>query len=85
MVFANPGAKIVELFGRHVYPYYYGLASVCNHEYHAILENAEEDYARIINYQAAVSVGSPQHQRETRAVSFEVDPELLRKTLQAIG
>lgn len=85
MVFANKGSRVVELFGRHVYPYYYGLASVCEHEYHAILENPEEDYQRLINYKTASSMGSPAHQRQTRAASFSVDPELLRKTLQTIG
>jgi len=85
IVFANAGTKVVELFGRHVYPYYYGLASVCNQEYHAILENPEEDFERVINYNTAASAGSAQIQQKTRATSFEVDPELLRKTLQAIG
>lgn len=85
MVFANKGSKVVELFGRHVYPYYYGLASVCEHDYYAILENPEEDYPRLINYNTASDMGSPAHQRQTRATSFKVDPELLRKTLQAIG
>lgn len=85
MVFAPSGCKVVELFGRHVYPYYYGLASVCGHEYHTILENAEHDYPRLVSYKDAVQYSSVAHQKQTRAQSFRVDPDLFRKTLQALG
>ncbi len=85
MVFAPAGSSVVELFGRHVYPYYYGLASVCGHQYHALVENAVEDYPRLISHNAAMQFSSVAHQKQTRAQSFRVDPELFRETLQAIG
>ena len=85
MVFAKPGAKVVELFGRHVYPYYYGLASVCGHEYHTILENPAEDYQRLIKHSLAAQAGSASQQRQTNAQSFDVSPELLRNMLQSIA
>lgn len=85
MVFANPGTKVVELFGRHVYPYYYGLATVCGHQYHAILENPTDDYQRLIQHELAAKAGSAIQQRQTNAQSFEVSADLLRTTLQKIG
>lgn len=85
MVFAKPGTKVVELFGRHVYPYYYGLASVCGHEYHAILENPAEDYQRLIKHSLAAQAGSASQQRQTNAQSFNVSPEQLRDMLRSIA
>jgi len=83
MVFCKPGIKVVELFGRHVYPFYYGLAQMCGHEYHAIVENAE-DYPRLIQYAEANKVGSAKFQKQTRTKSFDVDPDALRATLDAL-
>ncbi len=83
MIFCKPGVKVVELFGRHVYPFYYGLAQMCGHEYHAIVENAE-DYPRLIHFAEANKVGSAEFQKLTRAKSFDVDPDLLKATLEAL-
>jgi len=80
MVFCKPGIKVVELFGRHVYPFYYGLAQMCGHEYHAIIENAE-DYPQLIQYAAASKVGSADFQKLTRTKSFNVDLDALKATL----
>jgi len=85
IVFANPGIKVLELFGRHVYPYYYGLAAVCEHEYHAILGNPAEDYPQLVQHALAASVGSAKQQKQTNAQSFNVNADLLRKTLQKIA
>ncbi len=84
MVFCRPGTHVVELFGRHVYPFYYGLAQMCGHEYHAILENGE-DYNQLIKFAEAQKVGSPEFQKKTREKSFDVSLNVLRATLQAIG
>ena len=37
LVFCKPGTKIVELFGTHVFSYYYGLSNLCELDYNAIL------------------------------------------------
>jgi len=84
MVFAKPGIKVVELFGRHVYPYYYGLAAVCGHDYHAILENPSEDFQRLISHDAAAAVGSAKIQQTTRAQMFSVGVGEFRKMLASI-
>lgn len=83
MVFCQPGIKVVELFGRHVYPFYYGLAQMCGHEYHAIMENSE-DYPRLIQYAEANKVGSASFQKLTRTKSFNVDLDVFKATLAAV-
>jgi len=84
MVFCRPGIKVVELFGRHVYPFYYGLAQMCGHEYHAIVENTD-DYPRLIKYEEACKVGSADFQKKTRTQSFDVDLEVFKATLNALA
>ena len=85
MVFAKSGAKVLELFGRHVYPYYYGLSAVCGHQYHALLENPNEDYQRLVQHSLAAKAGSANQQRQTNAQSFDISADLLRKMLTEIG
>ena len=83
MLFCRPGIKIVELFGRHVYPFYYGLAQCCGHDYHAILEDTT-DYKQLIKYSCAQAVGSSKFQKMTREKSFVVDPLILTELLDSI-
>lgn len=83
MVFCRPGIDVVEIYGRHVYPFYYGLAQLCQHRYHAILENAE-DYPRVIRLATAREFGADSIQRLTREKHFEVDPERLERMLGTI-
>jgi len=84
MVFCKPGIQVVELFGRHVYPFYYGLAQMCGHDYHTVLENAE-DYPRLIRFQEAQKVGSVDFQKHTRENSFDVNLDHFRATLESVG
>jgi capsular polysaccharide biosynthesis protein len=84
MVFCRPGVDVLELYGRHVYPYYNGLAQLCGHNYHAILENMD-DYPQLVNHDAAQRVGSSEHQKKTRAVSFDVDLDLFEAALKKLG
>ncbi|NND89519.1 MAG: DUF563 domain-containing protein [Granulosicoccus sp.] len=83
MVFCRPGITVIELFSRHVFPYYYGLAANCGHQYHAILENPAEDYARLVSGKIAQSHADTQH--ETAVMSFEAPVEAIRQVLQSIG
>lgn len=83
MIFCRPGIKVVELFGRHVYPFYYGLAQSCGHEYHAVLED-EVDFNRLIQFSAASAVGDAKFQKQTRENSFHVKPELVSRVLAAL-
>lgn len=83
MVFCPPGAKVVELFGRHVYPFYYGLASLCGHRYYTILEDPV-DYPRLVNHAEAQAFGSAEIQKATMALAFDVSPTLLERMLQKL-
>ena len=84
MVFCRPGIKVVELFGRHVYPFYYGLAQMCGHEYHAVLESSS-DYPKLIQFRKAQQVGSVKFQRLTREKAFDVDESVFAKMIRSIG
>ena len=81
MVFCRPGTRIIELLSRHVYPYYYGLAASCGHLYHAVLEAPEEDYARLVNHDAAQAFAAPRFQHATHARSFDVPLDALERLL----
>ncbi|MEE9332753.1 MAG: glycosyltransferase 61 family protein [Granulosicoccaceae bacterium] len=83
MVFCRPGIDIIELHGRHVYPYYYGLAQLCGHNYHATLENMD-DYTRLVSHDVAHAAGSGGHQKQTCASSFIVDIELFEAALKKV-
>lgn len=80
MVFCKPGITVVEMFSRHVFPYYYGLAANCGHRYHAILENATQDYPRLVNSNAAQSFADSQH--ETAGLSFNVSVDAIKVVLK---
>ncbi|MFK7890871.1 MAG: DUF563 domain-containing protein [Granulosicoccus sp.] len=83
MLFCQPGSRIVELFGRHVYPFYYGLAQSCCHEYHAVFENTA-DFKRITQFSTASAFGSSKFQKLTRDKAFTVDPQLLSAVLNSL-
>lgn len=82
MVFCRPGITVIELFSRHVYPYYYGLAASCGHRYHAILENPEEDYPRLVNRRIAQE-NAVRH-RETARLNFDVPVDAVRELLLSL-
>jgi len=84
MVFCNAGTSVVEILSRHVYPFYYGLANVCGHRYHAILEDPAQDFERLVSLSASEQFASADIQAQTRAESFEVDPALLQAMLQRL-
>lgn len=81
MVFARPGCTIVELFGRHVYPFYYGLAMTCGHNYHCLMENSD-DYQRLVTFSVAQKAGSTEQQKKTRENSFDVNLGYFSKILE---
>ncbi len=70
LVFCNPGTKVIELFGEHIFPYYYGLSNVCDLDYYAYVQN-EEDIYRVIDAKIANEHGS--NRGRTRLKSFRVD------------
>lgn len=82
MVFCRPGITVVELFSRHVFPYYYGLAANCHHHYHAILEDPEQDYPRLVNSAVAQSFAETQH--ETAGLSFDVSVDAIKAVLTLV-
>jgi capsular polysaccharide biosynthesis protein len=73
MVFCRPGIPVIELMSRHVYPYYYGLAELCGHRYHAIMQDPEKDYGRLVNHRIAQAFADPELQWRTQNESFTVD------------
>lgn len=82
MVFCRPGVKIVEMFSRHVFPYYWGLAANCGHHYHAILENPQEDYPRLVDSKVAQGFADTQH--TTAGLSFDVPIDAVKAVLDRI-
>jgi len=84
MVFAPAGITVLELFGRHVYPYYYGLANLCQHKYNAILEN-QNDYAQLVRLDAALKQGAASIQLQTQVQNFVVNPERFELALQKLA
>ena len=84
MVFCKPGIPVVELMSRHVYPYYYGLSELCNHRYHAIMEDPAADYPRLVNHRIAQANADPDLQWRTQNESFNVDLEALEKMLEKL-
>jgi len=82
MAFCRPGITVIELFSRHVFPYYYGLAANCGHQYHAILENPFEDYARLVNLKVAQSFADNQH--ETAGLSFDAPLDAVVQILREL-
>lgn len=82
MVFCRPGITVVEMFSRHVFPYYYGLAANCGHRYNAILENPEEDYPRLVNSTQAQRFADSQH--ETAALGFNVNVDAVKAMLKIL-
>lgn len=82
MVFCRPGITVIEMFSRHVFPYYYGLAANCGHHYHAILENPLEDYPRLVNSRIAQLHADNQH--ETAELAFKVPVEAVRQLLEQL-
>lgn len=80
MIFACPGVKIVELFGSHVYPYYYSLANLCGHEYHALLQTPEH-IPNLTQLKTAISNGSAENQRISQHADFSVNITALANCL----
>jgi len=83
MIFCRPGIKVCELFGQHVYPFYYGLAQMCGHDYHTQLLDTDL-YRQIVQLETATTVGTPEEQWSTAFKQFEVDPAVFRKTLESL-
>jgi len=83
MVFSQPGTKIVELFGTHVYPFYFGLANLCNLEYHAILQSPD-DYACLVQLHSALQEGSKENISVTQHEEFSVDLVVLEKAIELV-
>lgn len=81
MIFCRPGIQVVELLGRHVYPYYYGLASACGHSYLSVLENPQADYARLVSNVVSQQFAAPDIQATTVGQNFTVDVEAFEQTL----
>ncbi len=48
IVYSKPGTKIIELFGEHVFSYYYGLSNLCKLEYTAILKSVDQ-YSLVVD------------------------------------
>ncbi len=84
MVFCKPGIPVIELMSRHVYPYYYGLSELCGHRYHAIIENPEADFPRLVNHRIAQANADPDEQWRTQNESFSVDLGAVERMLQTL-
>ncbi|NND89521.1 MAG: DUF563 domain-containing protein [Granulosicoccus sp.] len=84
MVFCKPGIPVIELLSRHVYPYYYGLAELCGHRYHAILQDPEADFGRLVNHRIAQAYADANLQWQTQNESFSVDIEAVEAMMSKL-
>lgn len=84
MVFAARGASVLELFGRHVYPFYYGLAHTCGHRYMALMQRPDLDFERLVRLDEARRFSSADIQATTRSLGFRVDPVVFERALQQL-
>ncbi len=84
MVYAARGTTVIELFGHHVYPYYWGLANLCGHDYHAVLQSPN-DLPSLVQVKTAMSVGTAKNQAITQRADFVVDCVAVEQCLNAIG
>ena len=72
LVYCRPGTQVVEIFGRHVYPFYYGLSELCGLDYHAILED-ESDLRCLVNFAEAKGRQGNHRQSMKLPIVFEAD------------
>ncbi len=84
MVFCKPGIPVIEILSRHVFPYYYGLSELCGHRYHAIMQDPEADFPRLVNYRIAQAHSDPALQWQTQNESFNVDIEAVKRMLERL-
>ena len=83
LVFARPGTKVVEIFGPHVYPFYYGLANLCGLEYYATLQHSD-DFASLVQKDTALRRGSDENLSVSQSEDFAVDVAVLEKAISAV-
>jgi len=83
MVFCRPGIRVGEVFGHHVYPYYYGLSQLCGHDYHVLMKD-QSLYPQAVQLQSALKAGSHEAQLKTVTTDFEVDTGDFRLMLGAL-
>jgi len=84
MVFCRTGTRVLELLGRHVYPFYFGLAAACGHRYHAVLQEPAEDFGRLVGVEASQRFAAADVQQTTAWNSFEVDVDTFRAALERL-
>ena len=76
MVYMPSGGHVVELFGGHVYPFYYGLSQVCDLGYSALMEDIA-DLPRLTSLNKALIAGNVEQQLKTRFLNFSVSVDAL--------
>ena len=83
MVYMASGGHVVELFGGHVYPFYYGLSQLCDLGYSALMEDTA-DLPRLTCIKKALVVGNLEQQLKTRFANFSVPVEALAAELEQV-
>lgn len=83
MVYMASGGHVIELFGGHVYPFYYGLSQVCDLGYSALMEDTA-NLPRLTSLKTAVAAGNLEQQLRTRFANFDVSPDALATELEII-
>ncbi|MDO6460989.1 glycosyltransferase family 61 protein [Granulosicoccaceae sp. 1_MG-2023] len=80
LVYCRPGTKVIELFGEHVFSYYYGLANLCGLDYSAVLRRADQ-----IDLVIDAEVGNRMNnQTETIRQDADINIGALSRALSAI-
>ncbi len=81
LVYCNPGTKIMELFGSHVFSYFYGLSNLCNLDYTAILKSPDQ-YDLVVDPNAG---NCRNNQQSTIKQASPLNIDVLKKALSAFS
>lgn len=80
LVYCEPGTTVVEIYGEHVYSFFYGLSNLCQLRYIPILSSAD-DYDAVVD----ASIGNEKtDQAETIKAPTTVNLEALEKALASL-
>ncbi len=81
LVYCNPGTTVVELFGAHVYSFFYGLSNLCRLRYIPVLCSAD-DYDGVVD---AKLCNAKSDQAVTIKADTTVNLAVLEKTLTSLS
>jgi len=80
LVYCNPGTTVVEIFGAHVYPYFFGLSNLCGLRYIPVIRHAD-DFPGVFDPHVC---NEKKDQAETVRASTHVNLSVLNTVLNSL-